>query len=46
MNPADTGINTAISILVILIGLTGYGIYMGFGEPSKSLDDPFDDHDD
>ena len=33
-------------IFVILILLTSYGIYLGFGPPSKHLDDPFDDHDD
>ena len=29
-----------------IVVLTGYGIYMAFGPPSKELDDPFDDHDD
>ncbi len=33
-------------IFAILVLLTGYGIYVGFGPPSRDLDDPFDDHDD
>lgn len=35
-----------ISILVALVGLTGYAIYTAFGPPSKELADPFEDHED
>nr|AOP19120.1 photosystem II protein [Halimeda discoidea] len=27
----------------LLISVTGYSIYVGFGPPSKKLRDPFDD---
>lgn len=27
----------------LLLSLTGYSIYMGFGSPSKDLKDPFED---
>ena len=49
MDPAASGspaLNVAISVLVVLLGLTGFGIYTAFGPPSKQLSDPFDDHDD
>jgi PsbN protein len=35
-----------ISIGVVLVALTGYAIYTAFGPPGKSLDDPFEDHED
>jgi len=34
-----------ISVLAILIILTGYGVYKGFFD-NKALRDPWDDHDD
>ena len=49
MDSAASGspaLNVAISVLVVLLGLTGFGIYTAFGPPSKQLSDPFDDHDD
>jgi len=30
----------------LLISVTGYSIYMGFGPPSKELRDPFEEHED
>ena len=36
----------AISLFAVLVLATGYGIYVGFGPPSKELEDPFDKHDD
>ena len=30
----------------LLISVTGYSIYIGFGPPSKELRDPFDEHED
>ena len=30
----------------LLITLTGYGVWLGFGKPSKQLEDPFDSHHD
>lgn len=35
-----------VGISLAVLGMTVYGIYVGFGPPSKGLDDPFDDHDD
>lgn len=49
MDPSSTSspaLNVAIAVLVVLLGLTGFGIYTAFGPPSKQLTDPFDDHDD
>jgi len=49
MDVSSTGspaLNVAIAVLVVLLGLTGFGIYTAFGPPSKQLSDPFDDHDD
>ena len=49
MDPSSTSspaLSVAIAVLVVLLGLTGFGIYTAFGPPSKQLSDPFDDHDD
>lgn len=48
MDPAATSpaLSVAITVLVVLLALTGFGIYTAFGPPSKGLTDPFDDHDD
>ncbi|MEB3166283.1 MAG: photosystem II reaction center protein PsbN [Cyanobacteriota bacterium] len=48
MDPASTSpaLSVAITVLVVLLALTGFGVYTAFGPPSKSLTDPFDDHDD
>ena len=42
----DTGLAIGLTIFATLAGLTGYGIYMAFGPPSKELTDSFDEHDD
>ncbi len=39
-------LSVAIAVLAVLLGLTGFGVYTAFGPPSKTLSDPFDDHDD
>ena len=39
-------LSVAIAVLVVLLGLTGFGVYTACGPPSKGLTDPFDDHDD
>ena len=33
---------TAVFLWCLLISVTGYSIYMGFGPPSKELLDPFE----
>ena len=48
MEPSTTSpaLSVAITVLVVLLALTGFGIYTAFGPPAKQLSDPFDDHDD
>lgn len=49
MDPSATNspaISVAITVLTVLLALTGFGVYQAFGPPSKGLTDPFDDHDD
>jgi len=42
LNP---NITFSLSIVAILVALTGYGVYKGFFA-NKNLTDPWDDHDD
>lgn len=35
-----------IFVWCLLISLTGYSLYIGFGPPSKDLRDPFEEHED
>ena len=42
----EPGLTFGLGLFLVLACLTGYGIFQGFGPPSKTLDDPFDDHDD
>lgn len=35
-----------ISMAAVVIGITGYAVYVAFGPPSQVLDDPFEDHED
>ena len=37
---------TAVFLWCLLISVTVYSIYMGFGPPSKELRDPFEEHED
>jgi PsbN protein len=43
---SSPALSVAIAVLVVLLGLTGFGIYTAFGPPSRELSDPFDDHED
>lgn len=36
----------SIFILGLLLGITGYSIYVAFGPVSKKLRDPFEEHED
>ncbi len=36
----------AIVILVVLISLTGFGIYVSFGPPANTLEEPWDRQED
>jgi PsbN protein len=48
MDPTSTSpaLSVALTVLAVLMALTGFGIYTAFGPPSKQLTDPFDDHED
>jgi PsbN protein len=46
METTSPAISVALTVLVVLLALTGFGIYTAFGPPSKQLIDPFDDHED
>ncbi len=43
---ASPALSVGIAIVAIVVALTGYSIYVAFGPPSKTLADPFDDHED
>lgn len=36
----------AIFIACLLVSVTGYCLYIGFGPPSQKLRDPFEEHED
>jgi PsbN protein len=49
MDPSSTSspaLSIALAVLAVLLALTGFGVYQAFGPPSKTLTDPFDDHED
>jgi PsbN protein len=48
IDPSSTSpaLSVAITLVAVLLALTGFGVYTAFGPPSKRLTDPFDDHDD
>nr|YP_009057766.1 N protein of photosystem II [Picocystis salinarum]AID67625.1 N protein of photosystem II [Picocystis salinarum] len=36
----------AIFLACLVVSITGYSLYVGFGPPSKDLRDPFEEHED
>ncbi|MFM7237186.1 MAG: photosystem II reaction center protein PsbN [Cyanobium sp.] len=46
LSTTSPALSVALAVLAVLLALTGFGIYQAFGPPSKSLTDPFDDHED
>lgn len=47
MEPSSSpALSVALAVLAVLLALTGFGVYTAFGPPSKTLSDPFDDHED
>ncbi|QEY32269.1 photosystem II reaction center protein PsbN [Synechococcus sp. RSCCF101] len=46
METTSPALSVAMTVLAVLLGLTGFGLYTAFGPPSRRLADPFDDHDD
>ncbi len=35
-----------LSIVAVLVAITGYSVYTAFGPPSKELEDPYELHED
>ena len=46
METSSQAFSLAIVILIVLIGLTGFGIYLSFGPPAKKLEEPWDRQED
>ena len=42
----DPAVSVAVSILAVLLALTGFGLSTAFVPKSAKLTDPWDDHDD
>lgn len=42
----ETATLVTIFISCSLVSFTGYALYTAFGQPSKDLRDPFEEHDD
>lgn len=43
---ASPALSLGIAIMTILLGVTGYSLYLAFGPPAEKLADPFEDHED
>ena len=46
MQNSSPALSIAITLLITLLGLTGFGLYTAFGPPARALEDPWDEHDD
>jgi PsbN protein len=42
----ETATMIGISLVAVVVGITGLSIYTAFGPPSANLSDPFEDHED
>jgi PsbN protein len=42
----ETATLLAIFLSCLLVSFTGYALYTAFGQPSKTLRDPFEEHED
>jgi len=42
----ETAALVTIFLSCLLVSFTGYALYTAFGEPSKELRDPFEEHED
>ena len=42
----DPAISIAVTILALLLALTGFGLWTAFGPKAAKLTEPWDDHDD
>jgi PsbN protein len=36
----------SVSLISVVVAITGYAIYTSFGPPSAQLSDPFEEHED
>ncbi|MEM9771856.1 MAG: photosystem II reaction center protein PsbN [Cyanobacteria bacterium P01_D01_bin.73] len=43
---ASPALSIGIAVCTLLLGITGYSIYLSFGPPAAELSDPFEDHED
>ena len=41
----DPAVSIAVTILALLLALTGFGLWTAFGPKAAKLTDPWDDHD-
>lgn len=46
LNVMETATLVALFVSCLLISFTGYALYTAFGQPSKDLRDPFEEHED
>ena len=42
----DPAVSIAVTILAVLLALTGFGLWNAFGPKAAKLTDPWDDHED
>jgi PsbN protein len=42
----ETAVLVTIFLSCLLVSFTGYALYTAFGEPSRELRDPFEEHED
>ncbi|KGF89155.1 Photosystem II protein PsbN [Prochlorococcus marinus str. MIT 9107] len=45
-SPPDPAVSIGVTILVILLALTSFGLWTAFGSKAANLVDPWDEHDD
>ncbi|KKJ01313.1 photosystem II reaction center protein PsbN [Prochlorothrix hollandica] len=46
MESSSPALSLGLTLAAIVIGLTGFSVYIAFGPPAKDLADPFEDHED
>jgi len=42
----ESAVLVSVTLISIVIAITGYAIYTAFGPPSTQLSDPFEEHED
>ena len=46
METGSPAFSLAIVILIVLVSLTGFGVYLSFGPPAQKLEEPWDRQED